>query len=331
MIMAIAMVACGAQPAPEPAPAPEGGDEPAPAPEPAKQLTIGFNTNNLTNETMSFMTDVFYKYGEENNIKILISEDNMETAVTQNNLENMVAAGVDGIIFMNEDPVGIVPTVEMLKEKGIVVISYDEYSEEADYVFMCSNYDLGYAIGSMAGDWATKNIDDEEIVFGVMTGAFNEATTNRSAGIIDGFTEHCDRGRVYDVPATQPFVDCFYNMLSAEPEMKVFSSLADSMVVGVAEAWYADLVGAGKDISEYGVFSTDATDIALNLLNQAKQGKGIFRGTIDLGLKDRVPLGMITCCHKAILGEETGYDRVNYYEVKLVMEDNVDEYSQFLD
>ena len=113
--------------------------------------------------------------------------------------------------------------------------------------------------------------------------------------------------------------------------MKVFSSLADSMVVGVAEAWYADLVGAGKDISEYGVFSTDATDIALNLLNQTKQGKGIFRGTIDLGLKDRVPLGMITCCHKAILGEETGYERVNYYEVKLVMEDNVDEYEQFLD
>lgn len=116
LVLTLALVSCGGQPAPEPAPAPaDGGDEPAP--EPAKQLTIGFNTNNLTNETMSFMTDVFFKYGEENNIKILVSEDNMETAVTQNNLENMVAAGVDGIIFMNEDPVGIVPTVEMLKEK----------------------------------------------------------------------------------------------------------------------------------------------------------------------------------------------------------------------
>ena len=62
-----------------------------------------------------------------------------------------------------------------------------------------------------------------------------------------------------------------------------------------------------------------------------KKGEGIFRGTIDLGLKDRVPLGMITCCHKAILGEDPGYERVNYYEVKRVMEDNVDEYSQFLD
>ena len=329
LVLAFAFAACGTTPEPTPEPTDGGNDEPAP--EPARQLIIGFNTNNLTNETMSFMTEVFYKYGEENNIKILVSEDNMETAVTQNNLENMVAAGVDGIIFMNEDPVGVVPTIEMLKEKGIVVISYDEYSEEADYVFMCSNYDLGYAIGSMAGDWATGAIDDDEIVFGVMTGAFNEATTNRSAGIIDGFTEHCDRGRVYDVPATSPFEDCFYNMLSAEPNMKVFASLADSMVCGVAAAWYADLVGKGEDISEYGVFATDATDIALNLINQAKNGEGIFRGTIDLGLKDRVPLGMITCCHKAILGEDTGYERVNYYEVKLVMEDNIDEYSQFID
>ena len=332
LILSFALVSCGGQPTPEPTPEPTpDSGETEPAPEPQRQLTIGFNTNNLTNETMSFMTDVFYKYGEENNIKILVSEDNMETAVTQNNLENMVAAGVDGIIFMNEDPVGVVPTIEMLKEKGIVVISYDEYSEEADYVFMCSNYDLGYAIGSMAGDWATEHVDDDEIIMGVMTGAFNDATTKRSAGIIDGFKEHCDRGRVYDVPATQPFVDCFYNMLSAEPNMKIFASLADSMVCGVAEAWYADLVGAGKDISEYGVFATDATDIALNLLNASKNGEGIFRGTIDLGLKDRVPLGMITCCHKAILGEDPGYERVNYYEVKRVMEDNVDEYSQFID
>ncbi|MDO5138207.1 MAG: sugar ABC transporter substrate-binding protein [Oscillospiraceae bacterium] len=332
LIMTLAFVSCGSTPEPTPTPAPadDGGND-EPAPEPARQLTIGFNTNDLTNETMSFMVDVFYKYGEENNIKIMVSQDNQETSVTMNNIENMVSAGVDGIIFMNWDPTGIEPTVQELVDKGIAVISYDEFSEHATYSFICPNYDLGYAIGTMAANWANDAIDDEKIVFGLMSGEINEATINRSQGIEDGFKDNCPRAEVYRAPATFPTVDCFYNMYSARPDIKVFASLADSMVVGIAEAWYADLVGAGEDISEYGVFSTDATDIALNLVNQAKQGKGIFRGTIDLGLKDVVPLSMITACHKAILGEESGFEKTSYYNIKMVTEANIDEYSEFLD
>jgi ABC-type sugar transport system substrate-binding protein len=296
-----------------------------------KQITIGFNTNNLTNETMSFMVDVFQKYCKENNINFMLSQDDMDIAKILSNLENFVSAGCDGVIFMNEDPVGVAPTVQMLKEKGLVVISYDEISEDADYSFVCPNYDLGYAIGKMAAEWANEAIDDDEIILGLMSGAFNEATVNRSKGITDGFLENCPKGRVYDTPATMPFDECFYNMLQAEPNIKILSSLADSMVVAAAESWYGDLTGKGIDISEYGVFSTDATDIALNLINKSREGKAIFRGTIDLGLKDVVPLSMITACHKAILGQPTGFDKLSYYNIKYVTAENIDEYKDYFD
>ncbi|MBR0451673.1 MAG: substrate-binding domain-containing protein [Oscillospiraceae bacterium] len=331
LVLAFSFAACGESSTPEPTPTPSGGDEPAPEPE--KQLIIGFNCNNLTNETMSFMVDVFYKYGEEHNIKILTSQDENDTGRTMNNLENMVAAGADGIIFMNNDPTGMASMVADLKEKGVAIVSYDEYCEYADYSFLCSYYDLGYAIGKMAAEWANENVKTEKIVYGMMGVEVNESATNRSNGIEDGFRDNCPRADIYRVPATMPFVDCFYNMLSARPDIQICASLADGMVVEIAEAWYADLKGAGKDISQYGVFSTDATDIALNLIYTAKKGEGIYRGTIDLGLKDRVPLGMITCCHAAILGKDTpaGYDKINYYEMKLVTEKNIDEYAEFLD
>ena len=93
------------------------------------QLIIGFNTNNLTNETMTFMVDVFRQYGEEHNIKIITSQCGGNTATLLNNLENFIAGGADGIIFMNYDPEGAAPLVKDLKDKGIAVVSYDEQSD----------------------------------------------------------------------------------------------------------------------------------------------------------------------------------------------------------
>ena len=331
LVMVFSFAACGSSSEGETTPT----DNPTPSnePEEEKQLTIGFNCNSLTNETMSFMVDVFYEYGKEHNIRIVTAQDDTDTATTMNNLENMVSAGVDGIIFMNNDPTGMASMIADIKEKGIAVVSYDEYCEYADYSFLCSYYDLGYAIGKMAAEWADEHITGDKIVFGMMAVEVIEAAMRRSNGVEDGILENCDRAEVYRVPATNPVEDCFFSMLSARPDIHVCAGLADAMVTGVAEAWYADLKGAGADISQYGVFATDATDIALNLIKKAKQGEGIFRGTIDLGLKDRVPLGMISCCHAAILGQDppAGYERTNYYEIKRVMEDNIDEYAAFLD
>ncbi len=297
-----------------------------------KQITLAFNTNNLTNETMTFMVDVMKKYCDEHNIKFLNSQCGGDVATLQNNLENFVAGGVDGIVFMNYDEAGIEPLLLDLKEKGIALVSYDEESEICDYSFCCSNYDLGLAIGTMAAEWANEHVQGEAKM-GLLSVEGAQFLKVRSDGIQDGYNKTIKNGTTIRQPISGGgALDTYANMLSADPDIKIFTSIADSVVVGVAEAWYGDLVGAGADISQYGVFSTDATDIALNLVNQAKNGKGTYRGTIDLGLKTWIPLGMIQCCHAAVLGVPAeGWEKVNYYKVKYVMEDNIDEYSEFLD
>lgn len=331
LVLTFSLAACGAGSDTAPEPNEQSGEtEPK---EEERQLIIGFNTNNMTNETMSFMMDVFYDYGKQNNIKILTAEDGGDSAKTQTNLENFVAAGADGVIIRVNDPTGIEMMIEDLVEKGVKVVAYDEKSEAADYSFLCSNYDLGYAIGQMAAEWANEAIDDDNILMGLISVEVNESSVNRSDGIQNGFLENCPRGEVFRMPLSGDKVEVFYNMLSARPDIKICTSLADAVVVGIAEAWYADIVGAGGDVSEYGVFSTDATDIALNLIAKSKTDESIYRGTVDLGLKDTVPLGMIQCCHAAILGKDApeGYEKINYFKTKFVTAKNIDEYEQFID
>ncbi len=297
------------------------------------QITLAFNTNGLTNETMTFMVDVMQKYCDEHNIKFLMSQCGGDVATLQNNLENFVAGGVDGIVFMNYDEAGIEPLLLDLKAKGIALVSYDEESQICDYSFCCSNYDLGYAIGKMAAEWANEHVQGEAIN-GLLSAEGVQFLKIRSDGVEDGFNQNIKNGTTIRTPSNPgtSSVDTFNNLLSAHPEVNICTSVADAAVCPVAEAWYGDLVGAGKDISQYGVFSTDATDIALNLINNAKKGKGIYRGTIDLGLKTWIPLGMIQCCHAAVLGVPAeGWEKVNYYKIYYVMENNIDEYSEFLD
>ena len=332
LALALAMVACGGKSDGGSTDGGSSGGEEEKKEE--RHLTIGFNTNNLTNETMSFMADVMKQYCDEHDITFMLSQDDGEIAKMQNNLENMVAGGCDGIIFMNYDPAGIESVILELKEKGIALVSYDESSDICDYAWTMSNYDTGYAIGKMAADWANEAIPEvKDVEVGFLCNDARIYMKERGDGIVDGLTDNCKNGVIIyrTAPVDMDFLGTYASLVAAHPDIRIFTSIAGGVVVGIAEAWYGDLTGQGKDISGYGVFSTDATDIELNLINQAKQGKAIYRGTIDLGLKDYIPLGMIECCHAAILGEDWGYPQENLYQLKLVTEANIDEYADYLD
>jgi len=329
LIMVLSLAACSQ--AEQPAEAPAADAPAAEAPQAGEQLIIGFNANSLANENMSFMAEYFRAYGEENNIKILTSECQGDTATMLSNLENFVAAGAQGIILHNYDPTGVESMLLDLQEKGIVVVSYDEPSELCAHSYYVSNEDLGKQIAQNVINWYNENLEGpvkialftlENYEFMKVRGDACKAALE--AGI-PGCTVITQDGRTTDK------VDLFNNMLAADPDIQILVGLYDSGVVGVAEAWYGDLVGAGKDISQYGVFASDATDIALNLINKAKNGEGIMRGTIDLGLKDNVPDSIIKSIHAAILGEDWGYPQMNPFPYRFVTVENIDEFAQYLD
>ena len=108
LVMTLSMAACGGS----------GGNEGGGGGEKKDdKITLGFNTNGLTNETMSFMADVMKKYCDEHGFDFMVAQDDGEISKMQNNLENMVAGGCDGIIFMNYDPPAMEKVVLELKDK----------------------------------------------------------------------------------------------------------------------------------------------------------------------------------------------------------------------
>lgn len=296
-----------------------------------KQLVVGFNANNLTNETMTYMVEVFEQYGAEHNIKILTSEDKGDTATMLSNIENLVAAGADGIILMNNDPQGVEPILQDLVDKGIPFVSYDEYSALAVNSFYGSNEQMGTAIGEMAAEWINENLEGhvDVALIGVDQ---NQFLKNRGDALEKAIYDNVADVSVWrdNLGQDKPPQDVLANLVVGHPNIKVLVGVADACVVSAAEAWYGDLVGQGADLSQYGVFATDATNAALKLIKASVDGGSIMRGSLDLGLKYDVPMGMIQCVHAAIEGRDSGYPEVFVYKMNPVTEKNIDEFSQYI-
>lgn len=68
-------------------------------------------------------------------------------------IENMVAAGVSGILITPSDTSAIVPSIEKAREAGVLVIALDtptDPEEATDALFATDNYKAGLLIGEYA-------------------------------------------------------------------------------------------------------------------------------------------------------------------------------------
>lgn len=293
-------------------------------------LTIGVYAGAEAEDCFEW-SEAFIKYAEKYNIDFVGSNSkssyNGEDYSAQWNLNELEQLPIDGLITLVKDPEVVRPYIERIKNKGIPIVSYGEYLDIADYSFVYSNYDIGYAIGEMAAEWANNNIKDDKVTLGILTVEENEAGKDRSNGIEKGFLENCPRGEVVRQPV-RPLSgeprEAFETMLSSKPDIKVVASLADDAVTGIAKYWYDKLIGMGKDVNEYGVFAAGATNEAMELINQAKSGGAIFRGTINMWRDGCTSLALLKCCHAAILGVDLEeYGQRNSYVFEPVTEKNI--------
>lgn len=255
----------------------------------------------------------------------LYYEDNLNTMVSQ--IENAIASGVDGMILQNN--ANFEAGVDAIKEglaNGMVIMEYDgDYKEIEDiqYWFGGSNYDIGYAIGKMAGEWANEVLVAQDIP--VIVGSFDYRAVpdfvDRSDGIIAGLTETCPEAQVVREEAGSSTMDAMAkaeNWLQAYPDMNVIVGIADCIVAGGAEA----LAAAGKDPAVTGAFSTDAIEVALEGIASG----GIYKGTLDLGLHEVGLTGAQFMLDYLNGVEVEGREKYNYFPLTPVTAKNIDEF-----
>lgn len=313
LVLAFAMVlvllpGCSSSKAPTATPVPEAGAEspaPAPADPRAERIKIGLTISNPENENFVYMDKIMSAYCEENNIEYNMVGHNSESTRLMENMENFMAADTDGVIFQNFEPESIWGTLEEMIEKGVKIISYDSDNvpEGTTGCWVCSNYDTGVIIGTAAADFINNELGGVCNYF-VMNSkvAFMQ---ERVQGIVDTLAEKCPNATLaYEPPkiVLSEAVDTFSSMLTAVPDVQVVCTGYSTCATNIIAEWMPEIDRKGGDYSKYGVFTCDCTNLDLEYLGQTANGKNIMRSTVDLGLKELVPMGMIKQCEAAIRG-----------------------------
>jgi fructose transport system substrate-binding protein len=176
-------------------------------------------------------------------------------------IENMVAAGVKGILITPNDSKAIVPTIEKVRDQGVLVISLDtptEPADAADALFATDNYKAGLLIGQYAR--AVKG--DDPVKIATIDGTTGvSVNTLRHNGFLAGYGPEnpgeATPSASDSEPANDPRIVCQQNAngdqalsqtametcLQKDPDINVVYTINEPTAFGV----YTALKNAGKE------------------------------------------------------------------------------------
>ena len=118
-------------------------------------ITIGLITKTDTNPFFVKMKDGAQKAASKDGVKLMTAAGKYDgdNASQVTAINNMIAAGVKGILLVPSDTKAIVPTVQKARKQGIKVITLDtplEPESAADALFATNNFNAGKLIGQYA-------------------------------------------------------------------------------------------------------------------------------------------------------------------------------------
>jgi len=242
-----------------------------------------------------------------------------------NQVEDLLAQGIDLLIFNPKDPQGSIPATNMATEAGVPVIVIDSSIDpSADFVttVQSNNRENGILIG----EWLVKQMNGEPIKMALISGVPGNPVgfTRRNGvftGIIEGLLRTKNRtdwqivtqgwGEWYQEGGLQAMED----IIVAHPEINVMLAENDSMALGAIEA----IKEAGREDDILVLACADGQKEALALIKEGKYGATgmnnpvlIARTAIDIGLR--------------YMKGERGFPQKSYTLAVCITKENVDKY-----
>src|SRR6476661_7630465 len=150
-LLALMLAACGSA---APAGTSSGGATAAPAAA-GGEIIIGLITKTETNPFFVKMREGAQKEADAKGVKLMTAagKNDGDNASQVTAIENMVTAGVKGIMLVPSDTKAIIPTVQKARDKGVFVITLDtplDPQDAADALFATDNFKAGVLIGQYA-------------------------------------------------------------------------------------------------------------------------------------------------------------------------------------
>lgn len=245
-----------------------------------KELTIAYTTQTLSNPYFVTVAEGFESYAKEKNIKSIVTDGKQDAASQVSQVENFIAQKVDAIVITPVNDKALEDVVKQAVDAGIVVVAANQDFPGSQAFVTISEYGLGKSLGDVTGKYIKDTWGEEKVDVLVFDYPEVESIIARGDGIRDGIKEFAPNANiVQSISANTPEkgAAAMETALQKYPDIKVLAGVNDAAVLGAYEV----VMAAGKDTPEYYLGGMDATDQALDLINQGT----IYKTTIDINPK----------------------------------------------
>jgi fructose transport system substrate-binding protein len=158
-------------------------------------------------------------------------------------IENMINAGVKGILITANDSTAIVPTIQKARDAGVLVIALDtplDPADATDALFATDNVQAGRLIGQ----YAKAAIGDAPAKIAMLDGtAGTTVSEQRRNGFLEGFGITADDPQVVCQADTNGMIDraqpAMENCLTANPDINVVYTVNEPAAFGANTALQA--------------------------------------------------------------------------------------------
>lgn len=274
---------------------------------------FGYTSMTQNNPFFIVLEEAIREKVEANGDELITLNPAMDVALQINQVEDMIAQGIDAIFLNPVDWEGIRPALQMLKDAGIPIINYDTEVKDFEYVTAYVGSDNKNA-GRVAGlDLVERFPEGGNIVI------LDSPTMNSINDRVAGFMEAIE-GHNFKVVAQQ----------DAKGDLETALGITEDILQA-----HSDIIAifGGNDPSALGalaaVKAANRTNIAIYGVDGSPDAKaaiaegGAFVGS---GAQSPISIGQISVdvAYKILNGEE--YEKRTPVETFLINADNVEEY-----
>lgn len=277
------------------------------------QYVFGYTSMTQNNPYFQVVEKAIRDKVEANGDKLITTNPAMDVELQINQIEDMIAQGIDAIFLNPVDWEGIRPALAMLKEANIPIINYDAEVKDMEYITSYVGSDNKNA-GKVAGEDLVKNFPD-----GGKIVILDSPTMNSVNDRIEGFMEAIEGGN-FEIVAQQDAkgdletaLTVTEDILQAHTDIIAIMGGNDPTALGALAAVKAANI---EGIAIYGVDgSPDAKTAIAN--GEALIGTGA-QSPISIGEKS------VEVAYKILKGED--YEKKIPVETFIINKDNVEEY-----
>ncbi|MDW9356516.1 substrate-binding domain-containing protein [Sinorhizobium meliloti] len=292
----------------------------------AEECKVGLTMPSLNAPYFAAQVAAVEKAAKDQGCEITTADSQNDFSKQINDVEDMIAKGIDILILNPRDQEALVPAADAATKAGVKVVVMDStLNPKANVVTQVrSSNDEN---GRLVGDWIAKKMKGTPIKMLLLSGnQGNPGGLDRRMGVIKGIVEGqlVNEGAVnlqilgqgWGDWATDGGLKAAEDLFQAHPDANLVVGENDSMVLGAVQAAKA----AGLD----GILFAAAADGQREALEMVKEGTYGATGLNDPDLVGRTAFDI---AYKAFKGElPADFPKLHLTPADVISADNVDKY-----